>query len=419
MRQRYLVMALLCFLGTILYLDRVCISFALPAMQKDLGIEQAQLGWISLAFSIAYAIFEIPGGYMGDRYGARKTLTRITIWWSAFTALTGAAFGFVSLVITRFLFGAGEAGAWPNVATVVGKWFPAKSRARAMGVFGASTAVGGGLAPLIVVPLQDAYGWRASFFIFAALGMVWAVVWYRWFRDDPAAGGASPKERAELGEVPAPAAHGLRWSVALRQPTIWALMVQCFAGVYAAFFAVFWLPMYLGQARAFTAPDMKLLSVFWLCSLLGNAFGGWVSDGAVIWLGRARGRRVAGAVCMVISGSLFLAVTQTHDKGLLVAELCGTGLMWGVIQSNMFATCIDVGGRHVGTVAGTMNTAGQIGGGLSALLFGYIAKYTGSMETPVIVMGLSMVLGATAWIWIDAAKPLVAFDDEPAPATAP
>ncbi len=158
MRQRHLVMALLCILGVILYIDRICISIALPTIQNELAIAPELLGWISVAFSISYALFEIPSGHLGDRRGPRGVLARITLWWSVFTALTGAAVGFGSLLVTRFLFGAGEAGAWPNASSVVSKWFPANARARAMGIFGAATAVGGGLSPLIVIPIQHAYG---------------------------------------------------------------------------------------------------------------------------------------------------------------------------------------------------------------------------------------------------------------------
>ena len=167
-------------------------------MQAELDIAPELLGWISVAFSISYALFEIPSGHLGDRYGARGVLARITLWWSAFTALTGAAMGFTSLLITRFLFGAGEAGAWPNVSLVVSKWYPARSRARAMGVFGAATAIGGGLSPLIVLPIQEAFGWRASFFVFGVAGILWALGWYAWFRETPAEQGASATELEAL-----------------------------------------------------------------------------------------------------------------------------------------------------------------------------------------------------------------------------
>jgi len=407
------VLGVLCVLGVILYIDRVCIAIALPSIQKELALEPQQLGWISLAFSLAYALFEIPTGHLGDRYGTRKTLMRITIAWSVFTALTGATFGLVSLLVVRFLFGAGEAGAWPNVSTVVSKWFPARARGRAMGVFGAATAIGGGLSPFLVIPIQSAYGWRASFFIFAALGVAWAIVWYLWFRDDLADMGTPPDEIAEVGHVPIRAAHGLAWGTALRQPRLWGLMGAGFSNIYAAFFTIFWLPTYLSKARGFDDGDLKWTAAVWIAAVVGNASGGWISDRVVQALGRGLGRRAVAMSCAVLVGAMLALVAITSDKVTVIALLSVAGLAWGVIQANVFATCIDIGGLHVGTVAGTMNMAGQLGGAVSALSFGYIVKLTGSYEVPVFVMAAVITVGTASWLWIDASKPIDAEIEAP------
>ncbi len=405
------MMALLCVLGVILYLDRICISLALPAIQKDLEIEPELLGWISVAFSISYAVFEIPTGHLGDRYGARSVLARITIVWSVFTALTGAAVGFVSLLITRFLFGAGEAGAWPNVSGVVSRWFPAHSRARAMGVFGAATAIGGSLSPLIVIPIQQAYGWRFSFFVFAAVGVLWAVAWYGWFRNSPTEKGVSPEELAELGRVQPQAEHGLRWSVALRQRTIWGLIWMDFAHIYQAFFAVFWMPTFLTKGRAFTEDDLKWTALVWVGAIAGNLVGGVISDAAARAFGRRVGRRAVGLAGMLINTLLLALVALTSEKEIAIGALTLVGITSGVFQANAFATCIDIGGRHVGTVAGVMNTAGQLGGAASAIAFGYLVKLGDSYDLPVFVMSAVTLAGAFGWFLIDAGTPLVADED--------
>jgi ACS family glucarate transporter-like MFS transporter len=250
MKHRYFVLAFLCALSVILYLDRVCISVALPRIQAEFGIPPEQLGWVSLAFSISYAAFEIPSGHMADRAGPRRVLTRIVVWWSMFTALTGAVMGLPSLLVTRFLFGAGEAGAVPNISTAVSRWFPARMRAAAMGATAGAAQVGGALSPLLVVPIQQRYGWRAPFLVFALSGVAWAVVWYAWFRDTPAEkSGVSQAERDEMSAAPPPPVHGLPWRVALASGTLWGLIVTWFAGVYCAFFGIFWLPTYLVKAR--------------------------------------------------------------------------------------------------------------------------------------------------------------------------
>src|SRR6516165_10066302 len=183
--HRYWVTVLLILLFSITYLDRVCISVAGPRMQDDLHIGPAGWGWVTGVFAISYCLFEIPTGLLGDRIGPRRVLTRIVLWWSAFTALTGAMTSYFPLLITRFLFGAGEAGAFPNGSIVVSRWFPPTRRAAMAGVMLAASQVGGAAAPLLVVPLQSHYGWRVAFYVFGAIGVLWATTWYVWFRDTP------------------------------------------------------------------------------------------------------------------------------------------------------------------------------------------------------------------------------------------
>src|SRR5262245_47169985 len=186
MKYRHRVLGLLILLFAITYIDRVCISVAGPRMQEDLHIDPVGWGWVTAMFTLAYGLFEIPTGALGDRIGARRVLTRIVLWWSAFTSLTGIASNYSVLLITRFCFGAGEAGAFPNAAVVVSRWFPPTQRASIAGVLLMASQIGGAVAPLLVLPIQIRYGWRASFYTFGLIGVVWAVVWYAWFRDTPA-----------------------------------------------------------------------------------------------------------------------------------------------------------------------------------------------------------------------------------------
>ena len=183
MPYRHVLLGLLVLLSIITFLDRLCIAIAGPRIQEELGISPEQWGWVLGAFILAYGAFEIPTGALGDRYGRRGVLTRIVLWWSGFTMLTGLATGFLPLVAIRFLFGAGEAGAYPNMAGVVSRSLP-KERAMAQGFIWGASRAGGALAPLLVVPIQMAFGWRASFFVFGALGVIWCVVWWWWYRDD-------------------------------------------------------------------------------------------------------------------------------------------------------------------------------------------------------------------------------------------
>src|SRR5512137_646667 len=185
MRYRNRVLTLLFFLSIITYIDRVCIGVASPRMQEELGITPSKWGLVLGAFAISYAAFELPSGALGDRIGPRKVLMRIVLWWSAFTSLTGAATSYIHLLVCRFLFGAGEAGAYPNSSCAIAQWFPFAERARAQGGVWMASRLGGAIAPLIVVPLQAQLGWRNVFYIFGAIGVVWAAGWYLWFRDRP------------------------------------------------------------------------------------------------------------------------------------------------------------------------------------------------------------------------------------------
>ena len=201
MKYRHRVLGLLFLLSIITYIDRVCISVAGPRMQADLHLSPSQWGWVTSLFAASYALFEIPSGALGDRIGPRKVLTRIVLWWSVFTTLTGTVPSYFLLLATRFLFGAGEAGAYPNSSASISRWFPLVERARAHGIVWMASRVGGALSPLLVIPIQTRWGWRASFYTFGFLGVIWAAGWYWWYRDTPAEKpGVSPEEIREIAQ---------------------------------------------------------------------------------------------------------------------------------------------------------------------------------------------------------------------------
>src|SRR5262249_14820997 len=203
-------------------------------------------GWVVGVFTIAYALFEVPGGRMGDRIGARRVLTRIVIWWSAFTSMTGMASSYYSLLFIRFCFGAGEAGALPNIGVSLSRWFPLMERARAMGLVFMSFQFGGALAPFLIVPLQARYGWRASFFVLGVLGVFWSVTWFWWYRDTPAEKPqVTASEREQIGTRSFESNHRLPWGIALRNGNLWAILVVAFCYVYGLYFFLSWLQTFL------------------------------------------------------------------------------------------------------------------------------------------------------------------------------
>src|SRR5215216_3486193 len=182
---RYRVIVLLCSLTTLTYLDRICISIVGVRVKSEFDLSNTQFGWVLAAFSLAYALFEIPSGVLGDKVGPRAMFIRIVSWWSVFTILTGFVGGLVSLIIIRFLFGMGEAGTYPNCLIVVSRWFPVKEHGRVLSWVGIGSQIGSAIAPLIIVPLAVAYGWRVPFYVNGLLGFIWVTVCYRWFCNFP------------------------------------------------------------------------------------------------------------------------------------------------------------------------------------------------------------------------------------------
>jgi ACS family glucarate transporter-like MFS transporter len=406
-RYRHRVLVLLILLFAITYIDRVCISVAGPRIQEDLGLDSVAWGWVTAMFTLSYCLFEIPTGAMGDRIGPRRVLTRVVLWWSAFTSLTGMVSSYYVLLITRFLFGAGEAGAFPNASIAVSRWFPPSQRASMSGVLLMASQIGGAVAPLLVVPIQMRYGWRASFFVFGVLGVFWAAAWYAWFRDSPAEKpGVSLAELQELSGVPAAPVHGFPWRVALRSETVVAVLGTAFCYVYVYTFFQTWFHTFLVKGRGFSEGSLLLSALPYAVAACANLAGGVASDALVRRLGLKWGRRSLGFVGLG-GACLFTVVTMITRQQLLTVVLLS--LVYGAItfqQSGVFGVCLDIGGRHAGSMVGLMNTSSQVGGFLSSVAYGYIVRRFDSYDAPFVPMAALLFVGTLLWLRIDASKTL-------------
>ncbi|MBI4890944.1 MAG: MFS transporter [Acidobacteria bacterium] len=409
MKTRNLVLALLVLLSVITFLDRLAIAAAGPRMQQELGLDPKQWGWILGAFVLAYGVFEIPTGAMGDRMGQRRVITRIVVWWSVFTALTGAVSGFVPLLATRFLFGAGEAGAYPNMAASVARWFPRMERARAQGFVWGGSRAGGALAPLLVVPLQARFGWRASFWILGVIGVAWASVWWWWYRDLPAQSGrVSEEELAEIGSSSNAETHeAAPWGRLLRSRQLWLILGMYSSYAWSSWFYFSWLHTYLVRGRGFSYDQMAVISALaFAFGAAANLAGGYVGDLAVRKLGVKRGRRMIGCASLSAGAVLLLATALTRDQ-VSATVLISLGLgVTDLMLPSAWATCVDIGGRYTGTVTGAMNSAGQLGGFLCTVLFGYIVALSGSYDLPLVVIAAMLTLSAVLFSRIDSSRPL-------------
>ena len=403
-RARHTVLYFTFALSVITYLDRVAISSAATAIRRDLHLDAVQMAWVFSAFTFAYAAFEIPSGRLGDVFGPRKVLTRIVLWWSGFTMATGLAWNFASLAVARFLFGAGEAGAFPNISRSFARWFPTAERGHAHGIVFMGTRLGGAIAPPIVVMLIAALGWRETFYVFGAIGVVWCLFWRRWFTDDPAghpAVNAEDLAHIQGGSEAAEAPEPFPWRELLSRNM--ALICGMHFARRHAVFNLTWLPTYLQDARGFTAQQAGYLAgIVLFMGALANLIGGKLTDVLVRRYGLRVGRSIGG-VTLPLSGALVLAAALTDHALTAAALLAVTMGVADLCLSACWSICHDVGGRHAGAVTGCMNMFGNIGAALFSHLGPEWVKWF-NWEALVLLVGGAYFCGMLCWLPLNPAR---------------
>jgi MFS transporter, ACS family, glucarate transporter len=393
---RYGVLGFACALSMITYLDRVCIGMASEPLRLELGLGSvADMKWAFTAFSLAYAIFEVPTGWLGDVFGPRTTLIRIVLWWSLFTALTGLTgwhvagvtlIGFLALVGVRFLFGMGEAGAYPNITRALHNWFPLTERALTQGTVWMSGRFMGGFTPLVWFLLVEKIGlsWRAPFFIFGGLGVCWCLAFSTWFRNrpeqHPATNDAERKLIAEgSGHATASAHANVPWDQFLRNRNLWVLCLMYFCSSYAWYFNVNYLPEYLKEQHGIQTDD--LLGTLYkggplAFGAVGCILGGFLSDWFIRRTGNQKwGRRVLGICGQSACVACYLVCLVAPSAWMFALAIALSGFFNDLAMGSSWATCQDIGKRYAAIVAGCMNTIGNLGGAASAFLIGAILDF--------------------------------------------
>jgi len=412
LRQRHKVLGLLAVLSVLTFLDRMAIAVAGPGIQADLHIQPEDWGWILSAYVLANGLFEMPSGALGDRYGQRGELTRIVTWWSAFTALTGWCRGFWQLVSVRFLFGAGAAGAYPNSAGVIARWFPAHERARSQGVVWAASRLGGALAPLLIVPLQQWFGWRSVFWVLGIAGFVWAAIWHSRFRNAPHEhNGVTAEELQEIGEAPFEHAEKIiPWRRLFRSRELWLIVLAYGCYGCGSWFYFSWFPVWMVHSAGFSLEGILLASLPFAVGLVSNLAGGVLGDRLSLRWGAKTALRVIPGVCLTLTALILAAMAVFHGKIAVVAlSSLGFGIM-DLMLPSAWALCLAIGGRSSGAATGMMNTAGQAGGFLCTVLFGYIVEATGSYNAPLWFIAGMVLIAAFVFMHIDCTRSL---DAEP------
>ncbi len=401
-RTRYSIVILAIGLAVLSYVQRVAISEAAGPISRDLRLSREQMGLIFGAFGLAYALFEVPMGLLGDRRGVRRVLTQIVLAWSAFTALTGVAWNVGSLYAIRFLFGAGEAGCFPNLTRMLSAWLPARERVTAQSLMWAFTRWGGAATPPLALLCIHWFGWRWAFVGFAVLGLVWCAVFLLWFRDDPAqhrAVNAAERRMLEASRVLTTHHAGERhWMSLLLTRQVAVLVVQYFCFSYVWYFYITWLPTYLRQGRGQSPERAAALAVL---PLLFGGFGSLASG-----LAPARLSRRAIAFCGFLATAILL-FALTHIRSVVAAMLA-----MGVASFSSDLTmpiswdaCVEIGGSYTATVAAAMNMLGNFAGFIAPVLGGVLLQRTGGDWNLLIdTMAGAALVSALCWLYLDPEK---------------
>jgi sugar phosphate permease len=413
---RYRVLIFLFFLILITYLDRICIALVGVRIKEEFKLSNEQFGWVLASFILAYALFEIPAGVQSDRFGQRMVLIRIVIWWSIFTALTGATTGLITLIGTRFLFGMGEAGAFPTSSGVISHWFPANETSRGLSSVFLGLNVGAAIAPLIVIPIAVAYGWRAPFFVNGIIGLLWVLVCYRWFRNNPSEmKNITEEERRYIEENRRFKKHNRNfpWKMAFKSRSLRALVAAFFCSQWGNYFFIAWMPVYLQEGKHFSENEMKMTTFYlFITGIVVALSTGVVGDWLVKKRGLRFGRRFFGIFAQGGMCISLLVTAIASDSMVVTVSLIVGHLFFAANGIVSFSTCVDIGGDNAGTVAGIMNFFGQTGAFFLAISFGKLADLTHSFTVPLYVLAVVLFIGSLLWLLVDPTKPLIRADFE-------
>lgn len=400
-------------LAIVTYIDRVCISQAAPLMSADLRLSKEQMGWAFAAFGWAYALFEIPGGWLGDKIGPRKVLMRVVMMWSLFTALTGRALGLGSLVLCRFFFGMGEAGCFPNLTKAFTLWLPKGERVRAQGIMWLSARWGGAFTPLLVAWVLSFTSWRNAFLIFGGLGVVWAIFFYRWFRNHPKDHpSVNAAELAQIGHAADEAVgHGnVPWGRFLTSTTVWMLWSQYFFMSFSWYFYITWMPTYLKESfPSLTDMQRALLgSIPLLFGGLGSLVSGLIAAPLTRRLGStALTRRLCGFIGLTAAAAMLLVSVQFKHPLLAMLSIGLASFCNDLAMPGAWGACMDVGGRFAGSLSGSMNMMGNAGGALAPMVVPFVLGLSGGNWIANFWMfAASYFIAAVSWLFIDPVTPL-------------
>lgn len=416
---RWYVLGLICLMYLITYLDRVIISNTAPEIRAEYGFDQQTMGWIFSSFVLAYALFQVPGGWLSERFGPHVVLTGLVAYWSLMTAAIGFAASSASFLALLFLLGLGEAGAFPGATRAMQLWYPRRERGFCQGFTHSASRLGAAIAPPVVTAIIVSLGWRWAFYLCGAAGVVWAALWYASYRNLPenhpmvgpgeleyirgrdAAGKLNAAMVEKRPKVP--------WSTLLQSPNMWAIMCAYFTYVYCLYIFLAWLPSYLVGARHLTPEAARLMTTLPLSAMVvGNTVGGLATDWLLHRTGNTRLARRSVAIAGMLGAALFLMLAAlTEDAQIAVYFLSAGAFFLECTIGPSWSVPMDTAGKYSGTVSGMMNMAGNLGGALSPSVFGYLAN-GGYWHAQFYISAILLLGGAAVWaFWLDPERSVV------------
>jgi MFS transporter, ACS family, glucarate transporter len=453
-RVRYSVLMMLCFLAMITYMDRAANGTARDSIMAELNTYQPEgqkyskndFYYVLLAFQLAYALFEVPSGWLGDTFGPRSTLLRVVAWWSIFVLLTGFVglpmggffLGFSALLAIQFLFGVGEAGAFPNISKALYNWFPATSRGSAKSAVWMCARLMGGLTPLIWILLTGSFflgfSWREAMWLFAAIAAVWVAVFFLTFRNTPdehPGVNDAEKELINQGRGIKKPVKSVPWGKILRSRNLWALCFMYVVTNFCWYYLMYNHPTAMRNAypewNSTPAGQIQLALLSGaplLIGMLGCFLGGVLSDRYILKTGNQKwGRRIFGIFGYTMAGVCYLIAAALKynnplDLWLFAGMLILMGFFNDLIMAPAWAVCQDIGQEYAATVSGAMNMFGNLFGAVSGIIItGRIVKHYETDPTMGVIVCFTLYsivyfIGAGIWLLIDPTKPIVPEETE-------
>ncbi len=417
-RTRWLIVALLFGIYMLMVIDRVSISIAAKFIMPEYQLSEVQIGWIFSAFLVGYALCQIPGGWLGDRFGPRRVLAVAVFWWSFFTAVTAIAgdlflaslIGVVgSFVVVRVLFSLGEGAGVPNYTRTVTNWVAPQERGLALGLVLSGNSFGAAVTPPLVAWIMVTFGWRIAFYLAGGVGIVAALVWY-WFATDrpeehPRVNSAELQHITQAGALSAARSQTLGpvpWRAILgRRADLWFLTAATFIGGYVLYIYISWFYLYLVNVRGFSALSGGVYGAGpFLVGTIAAPLGGWLSDRVSQRFGKRLGRCGIGCSGLLLSGGAIFVGAAATDPYLAVLFLSLGGGALFFSSSAIFATVIDLVRAYAGTVTGFVNMGIHLGGAISPTLTPVLAQRFG-WESALYVAAALALLGAVLWLGVN------------------